>query len=370
MSLGYLIDFEFRGKLKPFQQKAADTMLAKDFGTLSAPTGSGKTIIALYMIAQRRQPAIILVHTKELAFQWLDRIHTFLQLPTEEIGLIGSGKRKLGKKITVALVQSIYKCADEVAPHIAHLVVDECHRAPARTFTVAATAFDSRYVLGLSATLFRRDRLSQLIFWHLGNTHHVVDKSQLIENGDILSAEVILRETEFKPFYDPTKEYARMLSELISDGKRNHLIVSDVAREAQNSSGVCLILSDRKRHCETLQTLLRYKFKTAAELLTGDIDSNQRCKIMKQLSKGQIKVLIATGQLIGEGFDCQELSTLFLATPVRFSGRVMQYLGRVLRPAPGKEQARVFDYVDTHVDVLKAAARARQRVYQSSSKIH
>jgi superfamily II DNA or RNA helicase len=74
--------------------------------------------------------------------------------------------------------------------------------------------------------------------------------------------------------------------------------------------------------------------------------------------------LIATGQLIGEGFDCRQLSTLFLATPVRFSGRVLQYLGRVLRPAPAKSSARVFDYVDVHVEPLMAAARARRKVYR------
>ena len=58
--------FTFNGQLKPFQQDAVDTMLSKDFGTLSAPTGSGKTVVALYMIAERKQPALIVVHTKEL----------------------------------------------------------------------------------------------------------------------------------------------------------------------------------------------------------------------------------------------------------------------------------------------------------------
>jgi superfamily II DNA or RNA helicase len=77
-----------------------------------------------------------------------------------------------------------------------------------------------------------------------------------------------------------------------------------------------------------------------------------------------VKVLIATGQLIGEGFDCRDLTTLFLATPISFSGRVLQYLGRVLRPAPGKKVARVFDYVDIHVDTLKKAAIARQKIYR------
>ena len=83
---------------------------------------------------------------------------------------------------------------------------------------------------------------------------------------------------------------------------------------------------------------------------------------MEALNGGRVKVLVATGQLIGEGFDCRELSTLFLATPIKFNGRLLQYLGRVLRPAPGKDKARVFDYVDP-VGVLENAARARQRVY-------
>jgi superfamily II DNA or RNA helicase len=357
------VEFNFTGRLKSFQQTAVDTMLKKDFGTLNAPTGAGKTVMALYMIARRKQPALVLVHTKNLAFQWVDRIENFLNIPADKIGFIGGGKQSIGKEITVALVQSIYKRTDAVIPCIGHLIVDECHRTPSRTFTEAVSAFDSKYALGLSATLFRRDKLSKLIFWHLGDTHHQVDKSRLIENGDILSAEVIIRKTEFKPFYDPAREYTKMISELVSDDQRNRLIASDVAEEVRRGKGVCLILSDRKNHCETLQALLRYKFKIFSELLTGDIGNTRRLEIMGRLNRGEIKVLVATGQLIGEGFDCKNLSTLFLATPVRFSGRVIQYLGRILRPAPGKEKARVFDYVDIHVDVLKAAAHARQGVY-------
>jgi superfamily II DNA or RNA helicase len=131
-----------------------------------------------------------------------------------------------------------------------------------------------------------------------------------------------------------------------------------------NSPGVCLVLSDRKAHCENLQTLLRYRNRVESELLTGDLPVSQRQVVIKKLNAKQVKVVIATGQLIGEGFDCKELTTLFLATPISFKGRVLQYLGRVLRPAPGKELARVYDYVDTHVAVLKKAANSRQRVYQ------
>jgi len=358
------VNFKFSGRLKDFQKVAVEKMLAKDFGTLSSATGSGKTVMALYIIAKRKQPALIIVHTRELAAQWVERIGTFVGIAAEDTGFIGGGKKRIGEKITVALVQSLYKCADEVAENIGFLVVDECHRCPSRTFTEAVSCFDSQYMLGLSATPYRRDKLSKLIFWHLGDKHHEVDKIQLVESGDVLPARVVFRETHFITCHDPVNEYSKMLAELTTDTDRNIQIASDVAAEAARNPGICLILSDRKAHCENLQALLRYRFKLPAELLTGDIDTAERKKVLERINRGHVHVLIATGQLIGEGFDCKDLTTLFLATPIKFSGRLLQYLGRVLRPAPGKKYARVYDYVDANVDTLRNAANARRRVYR------
>jgi superfamily II DNA or RNA helicase len=358
------VDFTFHGQLRPFQEAALDQMMARDFGTLSSPTGSGKTVMALCMIARRRQPAVIVVHTKDLAAQWMQRIEAFLGIPAAECGLIAGGRAKIGDTISVALVQSLYKCAEEVSERIGFLVVDECHRCPSRTFTEAVTGFDSKYMLGLSATPWRRDNLSRLIFWYLGDVHHEVDTSHLVATGVVLAAEVIERETEFRPYHDPVVEYSKMLSELTADTARNLLIAEDVAREARERAGICIVLSDRKAHCENLQTLLRLRFKVESELLTGDLAIEERQVVVERLNAGRARVVIATGQLLGEGFDCPNLSTLFMATPVRFSGRVLQYLGRVLRPAPGKEKARVFDYIDVHVETLVKAANARQRVYR------
>lgn len=358
------VNFTFSGRLKPFQKVAVDKMLAKDFGTLSSATGSGKTVMALYIIAKRKQPALIIVHTKELAAQWVERIGTFLGIESGDVGFIGDGKKRIGEKITVALVQSLYKCADEAAENIGFLLVDECHRCPSRIFTEAVSCFDSQYMLGLSATPYRRDKLSKLIFWHLGDKHHEVDKSQLIESGDVLPARVVFRKTHFSTRYDPVNEYSKMLAELAIDTERNIQIASDVAGEAARNHGICLILSDRKAHCENLQALLRYRFKLPSELLTGDLATAERKKVLERINNGHVQVLIATGQLIGEGFDCKDLTTLFLATPIKFSGRLLQYLGRVLRPAPGKKYARVYDYVDVKVDTLRKAANARKRVYR------
>ena len=353
----------FHGVLKPFQALAAERMLKKEFGVLSAPTGSGKTVIALYMIAQRRQPAVVVVHNRELAFQWIERIKSFLNLQDDAVGLIGAGKRQVGRPVTVALIQSLCKCSREVSPHTGYLVVDECHRTPSRTFTEAVSAFDARFMLGLTATPWRRDKLSKLIFWYLGDVHHAIDKDDLVARGDILAADVVIRETAFSPYHDPVREYPKMLSELTADDERNRLIAADVAAEVRNGQGVCLVLSDRKKHCEVLQALLRYRYKTDTALLTGDVAFKQRKDVLKEIGSGTVRVLVATGQLVGEGFDCRDLTTLFIATPVRFSGRLLQYLGRVLRPAPGKTRARVYDYVDVAVGPLVAAAHARQRVY-------
>jgi len=136
-----------------------------------------------------------------------------------------------------------------------------------------------------------------------------------------------------------------------------------VALEAKNGNGTLLVLSDRKQHCEALEGLLKDSFGVSAAVLTGNVAAKKRQKIVDRLNKGKVKVLIATGQLVGEGFDCNKLSVLFLVTPVKFDGRVHQYIGRILRLAPGKDKAKIYDYVDSKVPVLRASSKSRAKVY-------
>jgi superfamily II DNA or RNA helicase len=213
------VDFTFTGELHDFQVQAVDAVASRDFGVLSAPTGSGKTVMALALVARRRQPALVVVHTRELLEQWVERIGTFLSIPASEVGVIGNGKKRIGDKVTVALVQSLYKCAKEVVPHIGHLVADECHRAPSWTFTEVVSAFDCRYMLGLSATPWRHDGLTLLIWWHMGDLVFEVDRGALQEAGQVLRAEVVWRETDFESSFDASTEYSWMLSELTRDSE-------------------------------------------------------------------------------------------------------------------------------------------------------
>ncbi len=355
------VDFTFDGILKGYQQRAVKDILIRDFNVLQAGTGTGKTIMALYAIVERKQPCLVIVHSKELLNQWIDRIEQFLEISRDEIGIIGNGKKRIGEKITVGIVNSIYPIADEIKEHIGHLVVDECHRTPSRTFTEAVTTFDSKFMVGLSATPFRRDGLTKLIGWHLGRQVEV-NNSELTENDIIKNVEVIIRETEFSTDFDASEEYPQMLSELTEDRGRNLLIAADIVKEVSNNGGVCLALSDRKEHCRTLADILGQQ-GIIADVLTGEVSNVGRKDIIDRLGAGKVKVLIATGQLIGEGFDCRGLSTLFLTTPIKFDGRVIQYAGRILRTSQGKEKAKIYDYVDKRIGVLRSAAYARQKVY-------
>lgn len=362
------VGFNFQGTLKPFQEQAVEVISKREFGVLSAPTGSGKSPMALWLIAQRKQPALVVVHTKELLFQWQSRACQFLDIDKDEIGLIGDGQKTFGNRLTIGIVNSIYKLKMELVPRIGFLIVDECPHVSSRTLSEAVSAFDSRYMLGLSATPYRRDGLTKLIYWFLGDLVHKIDKPDLVQTGDLVPAKIVVRNTDFEPFFDPSAEYSKMLSELTGDPGRNQLIVSDVAKESRNGSGICLILSDRKCHCQVLQDMLRNR-GIECELLTGDLANGERKRVVNGLNIGEIKVVVATGQLIGEGFDCKALSTLFLATPIRFKGRLIQYLGRVLRPAKGKDRAVVYDYLDKNVGVLRAGFRARwggQRIEEGS----
>ncbi len=355
------VQFDFTGSLRDYQQEAKENVLSRRFGLLEAPPGAGKTIMALSVIAERKQPALILTHTKELLHQWKDRACQFLGLDSKEIGLIGDGKKIIGQRLTIGIVNSVLKLTNELRPGIGFLVIDECHRTPSRTFTEAVTAFDCRYMVGLSATPFRRDGLTKLIYLHVGDRVHKIETKDLQEQKQIMTARLITRETGFKYDYRGPEDYQPMIGSLAEDKARNHLISRDVINASKNGNGISLVISDRKEHCRTLAKMVS-PYRLTKELY-GDMNSAERKRVVSELNEGKVKVLIATSQLIGEGFDLPALSNLFLGTPVKFEGRVKQYVGRILRTDKGKESPVIYDYVDKP-KVLQASFKARGRAYR------
>ncbi len=349
--------FDFTGELRPYQQQAVEAAAARSFGVLEAATGSGKTVMALALIARRGQPALILVHTKELLHQWRERIAQFLGV---EAGGLGDGMQEI-RPLTVAIVNSARSRLEELAPRFGHLVVDECHRVPASLFTEVVSGFDCHFMLGLSATAYRReDGLTPLITLYMGDLVHTVDRQDLVRGGAVALPELVRRETAFT--YRFSGDYSAMLRALTLDDERNELIAADVtAALAQPDTGILLLVSDRVEHCESLTELLSAR-GVEAVLLTGRQAATQRNAVVEALRQGRVRVLVATLQLIGEGFDCPGLTTLFLATPIKFEGRLLQVAGRVMRPATGK-RARVVDYVDVQVPLLRRSAEGRRQVF-------
>lgn len=142
----------------------------KDIGVIVAPPGSGKTVMALKIVAEKQQPALIVVHRKQLALQWMERIEAFLGIVQKDIGHIGQGKTKIGKQITVATIQSLAKAnLQNLTDMVGLIIVDECYHIPAETFSNTISNFNSRYLYGLTATPFRKYNDGQLIFLHLGS---------------------------------------------------------------------------------------------------------------------------------------------------------------------------------------------------------
>ncbi len=176
--------------------------------------------MGLYLIAERKQSTLIIVHTKELLHQWIERIGSFLGIPDDEVGTIGAGKFAVGDRITVGMVQTLTKRAGEIADRFGHIVVDECHRCPSKTFLDVMTAFDARFLLGLTATAYRRDGLSRVIFWHLGDRRHEVKKADLLERGLLSQAQVVWHQTNFDTVLNASEQYSKVLSELTQDQQR------------------------------------------------------------------------------------------------------------------------------------------------------
>lgn len=351
------VNFNFSGKLRPYQHDGVERILRGSFGVLEAGTGSGKTVMALAVIAKRRQPTLVIVHTKELLYQWHDRAQEFLGISP---GLIGDSHMRI-EDLTIGIVNSVRTRCDKLAPQFGHLIVDECHRVPATLFTDVVSTFDCWYMLGLSATAFRSDDgTTKLIYTYMGDRLHQVDRNELEQTGAVVRPTLVRRKTNFT--YGYRGEYQKLITALTKHEGRNRQIVEDICQiVAKKDGGTILVVSDRVSHCKVFEELLQRRGVNVA-LLTGKTPPEQRCEIVKSVIEGEVDVLISTLQLIGEGFDCPDLTTLVLTTPITFEGRLLQVIGRIMRPGKNKE-AKVYDYVDDAIPVLRRSARAREKVF-------
>ena len=188
----------FMGDLRAEQQQAADALLQHDTGVLSASTAFGKTVVAAYLIAQRKVNTLVVVHRRQLLDQWVEALSQFLGIAPEEIGQIGGGKRNPTGKIDVAMIQSLCRkgVVDDIVGEYGHLIVDECHHISAVSFEQVVRQSKARYITGLSATVVRKDGHHPIIFMQCGPVRYRVDDRRQAEKRPF-DHKVIVRPTSF-----------------------------------------------------------------------------------------------------------------------------------------------------------------------------
>lgn len=355
------VSFSTNLNLRPHQKLAIEAASRKEFGIITAPPGSGKTVIGLKIIAEKQQPALIIVHRKQLLEQWVERIQAFLGIPKKEIGIIGQGKAKPGKEITVAMIQSLGKQLEKqekekITNSFGTIIIDECHHIPAETFRNAISKLTPYYQYGLTATPFRKGNDGKLIFIHLGETIAEI-KPQDIESYK--RARIIIRNTSLDvPFNSKTDPFETLSKILVHDTARNKLILNDVTTELNKGKKV-IIITERKEHIVTLNQFLKQSFESVT--LSGEDSEISRKTKWKILNEGNYQALITTGQFFGEGTDLQNASCLFLVYPFSFKGKLIQYIGRVQR---SEITPVIYDYRDHKIEYLNRLFLKRNTYYR------
>jgi superfamily II DNA or RNA helicase len=335
----------------------------KEFGLIVAPPGSGKTVIGLEIIAEKQQPALIIVHRKQLAEQWIESIQAFLGIPKKEIGMIGQGKGKVGNKITVAMIQSLSKKLEkqpDLTNSFGTVLIDECHHIPAETYNNTIAKLIPYYQYGLTATPFRKYNDGKIIFIHLGE---IIAEIKPNEIDAYKRSRIVVRKTDFNfPFYPKTDQFETLSKILIHDTGRNKLIINDVIQEVKNGNRA-IIITERKDHIETLNQFLKQSHETIT--LSGNDSQKERETKWGELKTGNYQILITTGQFFGEGSDLQNVSRLFLAYPFSFKGKLIQYIGRVQR---SEITPAIYDYHDHNIDYLHRLFLKRNVHYRNMDK--
>ncbi|HYU85156.1 MAG TPA: hypothetical protein VEK80_10145, partial [Kribbellaceae bacterium] len=159
---------------------------------------------------------------------------------------------------------------------------------------------------------------------------------------------------------------AKIYHDMIADQARTTQIVGDVIA-ALGRGRHCLLLTQWTGHLDSLVDALREKGHDPVTL-RGGMGAKARAAAGQRLQPnpdGPPLLIVATGPYAGEGFDCPVLDTLFLAAPIAFKGRLVQYAGRILRPHPGKTTAEIHDYHDTATGVLASSLAKRAPGYTS-----
>ena len=362
MEEGDDIDLKFNGDLreeqKPIEKIYLDNAYEKGGGIISIRCGGGKTVLSLHIISVLKKKAIVVVHKDFLMTQWRDRILEFL--PDARIGKIQQDTVDIeDKDIVLAMVQSLsMKEYDEgTFDSFGLAVFDECHHLGAEVFSKSMSKVASKYMLGLSATPKRKDGLSKVFEWYMGDIVYLQKK----KNEDY--AEVQLIECNYNDIKYNKEELnfrkepcmPKMINNICEYFKRSELI-RDLTKKYHKEGRSILILSDRRGHLDML-------FKMLNGYSRGFYVGGMKPDELRESQEKEI--LLATFSMASEGMDIPKLNTVILASP---KSDVEQSVGRVFRQkaCDRKFHPLIIDIIDNFSLFVKQSQK-RIKFYQKSN---
>ena len=360
---GKKIAAKLMGTLRKDQKTALREMLKHQVGVLCAPTAFGKTVTAAALIARRKVSTLVMVHRIELLRQWQERLKEFLKFPKGGLSVIGGGKKKPSGKIDIAVMQSLsrYENLEELLDNYGQIIVDECHHLSAFSFEAILKQAKAMYVVGLTATPIRRDGHQPIIFMQCGPIRHSAGKPESAP-AQLEVWPKVLPPPEIPPD-SPIQDVFRIL---VNDPSRNRRIAGDVLAAYREERKV-LVLTERTNHLPLLREALGAEAENCF-VLHGRLSKKQRAAVFAKLDAlkdSDARVLLATGRLIGEGFDHPPLDTLVLAMPISWKGTLQQYAGRLHREHAHKQDVRIYDYAELDQPQLTRMWERRLRGYRA-----
>jgi superfamily II DNA or RNA helicase len=354
--------FKSQIKLTDQQEDLVTQAMAEKQGVIVAPPGSGKTMMGLELIARHKKPALVLVHRKGIMDQWTERIGQNFGIPVTKVGKFSSTKKSAGSLITVGLLQSFARVKDynELRDTFGTIIVDECHHIPAKTFRNVIANLNPEFLYGLTATPKRKHNDEQLIYIYIGDIiASLEDKSDGLLSPKTKKFDVAIRETNLNIPFNWQTDHFDLIAKVISyDTSRNELVIKDILEQVDLKRRT-LVLSERKEHLKILELYLKGRCETI--VFTGDDSAASRTSKLKQIDDGHYQVLLATGQIFGEGMHIESIEAMILAFPFAFDGKTEQYAGRLNHALKPKV---LIDYHDKLIPFLDRQFKSRKKTYK------
>ncbi|RLG87394.1 MAG: ATP-dependent helicase [Thermoprotei archaeon] len=380
----------FLGQLRDYQREALQAWASNKYrGVIALPTGSGKTIIAIAALTMLGVRTLIVAFTKEQMFQWVDQIAKFTDIPRTSIGLFYSGDKRIAP-VTVTTYQSAYRYIDKLSPYFSFLVIDEVHHLPADKFRYIAMNAVAPMRMGLSATVVREDGRHRELFPLMGGVVYSKSPKELTEMGylapfRIVTVKVRLTPEEERKYRELVAAYRSLVGyapfeDVLAAARRG---VEEAVKAVRIHNEIRQLVHNSRSKYEAVKSIVEREVARGSKIIvftqyldqayklgeylgavvvTGELDEETRRRRLEQFREGLTRVLVVT--TVGdEGLDIPDANVGIIVAGTGSRRQFIQRLGRLLRPAPGKE-ARLYEVVVKNT-FEEAEARRRKQLLKA-----